>query len=130
MGFFNKYPYLNYNDLNLDWVISEIKKKYETDDQQNEEIAQLLEDVAALEAWKDAVNDGNYSVAMANSIKNYIIMYGIDLIGELATPVAFTLENGYFVAEYPETWNDVTFNTTGYDITEAGYNYGHLVLTY
>ena len=30
----------------------------------------------------------------------------------------------------PESWDDITFNTTGYDTTVDGYDYGHLVLSY
>lgn len=40
-------------------------------------------------------------------------------------------ENGYFVAYIPETWDELTFATTGYDTTvECQLEYGHLVLYY
>jgi hypothetical protein len=38
-------------------------------------------------------------------------------------------DDGYFVAYIPESWQDVTFRTTGYDITtELMPDFGHLVL--
>lgn len=40
-------------------------------------------------------------------------------------------DNGYIIFYIPETWNDITFNTTGYDINVPSMpDYGHLVLSY
>lgn len=40
-------------------------------------------------------------------------------------------DNGYIIFYIPETWDDITFNTTGYDINLAIMpDYGHLVLSY
>lgn len=40
-------------------------------------------------------------------------------------------DNGYIIFYIPETWDDITFNTTGYDITVPSMpDYGHLVLSY
>ena len=38
--------------------------------------------------------------------------------------------DGYFVAYIPEGWDDIIFNTTGYDIAIAGMDYGHLTLSF
>lgn len=39
--------------------------------------------------------------------------------------------SGYFIYYIPDSWNDITFNTTGLDITIPGYaDYGRLVLSY
>ena len=56
----------------------------------------------------------------------------IDLVGEIVHNVFFGLtDSGYFVAYIPESWNDIIFNTTGYDINvELMSDYGHLVLSY
>lgn len=49
-------------------------------------------------------------------------------------PVAIFFEinnDGYFVANIPETWDEIQFNTTGYDYPEInGVRYGHLVMSY
>lgn len=37
---------------------------------------------------------------------------------------------GYIVYNIPESWKDITFNTTGLDIEESNIGYGHLVLSY
>ena len=40
-------------------------------------------------------------------------------------------DNGYIVFFIPESWDDLTFNTTGYDINIPSMpDYGHLVLSY
>jgi hypothetical protein len=39
-------------------------------------------------------------------------------------------DDGYFVAYIPESWADIIFNTTGLDSQIAGYDYGHLVLSF
>lgn len=50
----------------------------------------------------------------------------------IATMVFFAItEDGYFVAYIPESWDDITFNTTGLDIwLDLQPEYGHLVLSY
>ena len=50
----------------------------------------------------------------------------------IATMVFFGItDNGYFVAYIPESWKNITFNTTGLDIDlELQPEYGHLVLSY
>ena len=55
-----------------------------------------------------------------------------EIIAEyLKVAVFFELtDSGYFVANVPQTWNEITFNTTGLDTTVSGVEYGHLVLSY
>lgn len=50
----------------------------------------------------------------------------------IATMVFFGITNeGYFVAYIPESWDDITFNTTELDIfLPIQPEYGHLVLSY
>lgn len=40
-------------------------------------------------------------------------------------------DDGYIIFYIPESWDDITFNTTNYDISIPEYSeYGHLVLSY
>lgn len=50
----------------------------------------------------------------------------------IATMVFFGItDDGYFVAYIPESWKNITFNTTGLDIElDLQPEYGHLVLSY
>ena len=54
-----------------------------------------------------------------------------DIINNAVRMVFFGLtDSGYFVAYIPDSWDDIQFNTTGYDYPTTDYSYGHLVLSY
>ena len=65
-------------------------------------------------------------------IDNFDTSYAEQIIREyLATMIFVEISDaGYFVYYIPESWNDITFNTTGLDIDYLGYDFGHLVLSY
>ena len=129
---FSVYPYHNFSDYNLDWCINTVKE--------------LTPRVAELEEWRseheseyqelkqlyDNIIIGNFPDSMVNSLKEWISRNAVDLIGELVKTVFFGLtDSGYFVAYIPESWNDIIFNTTEWDIDiEQMREYGHLVLSY
>lgn len=48
----------------------------------------------------------------------------------LATMIFVEIPDGHFVYYIPDSWEDIKFETTGYDTTIEGYDYGHLVLNY
>lgn len=61
---------------------------------------------------------------------DYSFIY--EIISKAIKNVFFGLtQSGYFVAYIPDSWDEITFNTTGYDIeTDIQKDYGHLVLSY
>lgn len=65
-------------------------------------------------------------------IQNFSTDYLEKLIAEkIATMIFVEISDaGYIVYYIPETWNDITFNTTGLDIDVKEKDYGHLVLSY
>lgn len=66
-------------------------------------------------------------------IDDFDTTYIEQLIQEkLATMIFVEITNaGYIVYNIPETWDSITFNTTGLDIElELQPEYGHLVLSY
>ena len=130
---FSEYPYIDYSSYNLDWIIKNAKE--------------LLARVKALESWEDKhdkeyqelkkiledIYNGNLSPALIAALEKWLNKNGIDIIGNLVKAVFFGLTDaGYFIAYIPESWDEITFNTTGYDIfiTEPEVAYGHLTLTY
>lgn len=129
---FNIYPYINQNDLNLDWIISHFKE--------------FLEDISALEDWKqtheteyqelkdfmDAINAGNFTDSMYAAMTAWFQANALDLVGSMVKHVYFGLNDaGYFIVTIPECWKDLIFNTTGYDIDVALQpEYGHLTISY
>lgn len=49
----------------------------------------------------------------------------------LKVAVFFELTDaGYFVANVPETWNEIDFGTSDYDVNVPNVDYGHLILSY
>ena len=65
-------------------------------------------------------------------IDNYNTEYAEKIIRDcLATMIFVEISDaGYSVYYIPETWNAITFNTTGLDVEISGYEYGRLVLSY
>lgn len=56
----------------------------------------------------------------------------VDIIGDVFSGLVFfgLTNDGYFVAYIPESWDDVSFSTTGWDTTVADMPYGHLCIEY
>lgn len=128
---FNQYPYLNENDLNLDYLLKHIKE--------------LMARVSGLEEWRltheaeytqlkllyDQIISGNFPPSVTAAFKKWLQENALDLIGELVKMVFFGItDDGYFVAYIPESWDDIIFGTTGLDDFPSGVDYGHLTLSY
>lgn len=132
MSFLNDFPHVRQYDGDLGWLIRKC--------------GSLITAVEALEEWKsssqvtidglnailDMIRSGNLPADIAAGIKEWIVKNFYDIVGEMAKMVFFGLtDSGYFVAYIPESWDDIDFKTTGWDITLAIQpEYGHLVLEY
>ncbi len=131
--FFNQYPYVNMNDLNLDYILKNFKKfmddiKTLTDWQKSHE----LEYQQLLKAWED-FESGNWTPELNTTMTKWAADNLKEIIGELMLKtVYFEITNsGNFIAYIPESWEEITFNTTEYDYsTPLQPEYGHLVLSY
>lgn len=101
-------------------MVTYINNLIETDKLQNDEIDKLKKEVQIVQNW---IN--NFNTSFAESV---IARY-------LATMIFVTIsDEGYIIYTIPETWESITFNTTGLDIGNnigvGNYDYGHLVLSY
>lgn len=129
---FSKYPYHNFSDYNLDWVIEVVKtltpKVAELQEWRNEHEAEYQQ----LKSLYDDIMRGNFPNSMIESLYNWLNDNASDIIGNVIKNVFFGLtDSGYFVAYIPDGWQEVIFNTTGYDITvDLMPEFGHLVLSY
>lgn len=115
------FPYSNFQNLNLDWILGEMKRlgcsftelrKYVTEE--NKKLSGRLDEV---EKW---INDFD-----PEFINDYIKKY-------LTGGVVFGLtDDGYFVAHITDSWDKLKFGTTGLDTFPAIQpEYGHLTVSY
>ena len=126
--FFNQFPYTDFHELNLDFVL----KNYKT----------LLDSLAHLDSWVDTheqeyevlkqkvddLENGRWSEDFVNTLISWYEANIIDIIGEMVKQVFFGVnDQGYFVAYIPESWRDITFDTI---MDYSSEYYGHLTLSY
>lgn len=129
--FQNEYPYTDFHELNLSWVIVQVKKLLDAVKQIDGWIEQHEKDYEELKELYDRLVAGDFPDEVVNAFKSWMEHNALDLVGELVKMVIFNItDDGYFVAYIPESWDDIIFNTTGLDITLVGYDYGRLVLSY
>ena len=97
-------------------VVHYINQIIDSEKQIIENVEQLKEELEEVQDW---IN--NFDTSFAESIiREY-----------LATMIFVEISDaGYFLYFIPESWDDITFNTTGLDITIDNYDYGRLVLSY
>lgn len=125
-----EFPHTRTYDSDLGWLIKCCKT--------------VNEAIEALNRWKDVVNptiedfkklyddmmDGTLPPAIQEGIRKWLMANALDLIGEAVKGVFFVLEDGYFVAYIPDSWDEITFGTSGLDDFPAGIDFGHLTLSY
>lgn len=131
MAFNYEFPYVDPNLYNDDWLLSKMKELLawmeETDEWKNN-YQQAYDDYKKMIA---DIENGTFPPSIINAFNLYMQNHGLELVGQLVKMVFFGItDDGYFVAYIPEFWDDIIFNTTGYDLNLAGYDFGHLVLSF
>lgn len=129
---FNEYPYTNYNDYNLDWLIKTARNLLDRMDATEKWQEEHQKAYQELKDLYDAVMSGNFPPSIQKAFEKWMRENALDLVGELVKTVFFGLtETGYFCAYIPESWDDIKFGTTGLDdFPECFDEFGHLTLTY
>ena len=129
---FLEYPYINFNDLNLGWVIRIVKEVKEITDDLKSWRTEHEKDYLELKKLYDDIMTGRFPESMTTALNDWMRRNAISIVGEMVKNVFFGLtDTGYFVAYIPESWKDIVFKTTGYDVeTLLMREYGHLVLQY
>lgn len=121
MGLFDAFPYTNFHELNADWILDTLRESLETirnlDSANRAKNAELEKQIKDILAWIDKFDP--------ELVRKIVDEY-------LVTGVYFSISDaGYFVAHYPQAWDDLEFGTTGLDtIVDTAPEFGHLVLKY
>ena len=97
-------------------VVDYINKLIDQDKIFGDEIAKLQADLAIVQNWIDNFDTGYAEKVIRDMIATMIFVEITD--------------SGYIVYYIPETWHDITFNTTGLDIEIPGTEMNRLVLSY
>lgn len=130
MSYF-EFPHTRTYDSDLGWLIKTVKSLCELTEGLEEWRVTHEEEYKQLKALYDALMSGNFPPEIVNAFNAWARNNMPLLIKEMIKSVWFGLTNdGYFVAYIPDSWSDIIFNTTGLDISIAGVDYGHLVLSF
>ena len=130
-AFNHEYPYTDFHELNLDTVLKILNDVTIS----VKEVKKILDDYVDtadkfLELYNAMLN-GDFPQPVQDAFNKWMRENALDLVGDLVKMVFFGLtDDGYFVAFIPESWDDITFGTTGLDDFPAGIPYGHLTLSY
>lgn len=131
MGVFEHFPYSNFHNMNLDWIIEHIKEFKAALDSLDAWKEEYEAEYQQLKELYDDIISGEFPESVQLAFTEWMQENAADIMGSMITMIFFGLtDSGYFVAYIPDGWDDIIFNTTGYDITVAGYGYGHLTLSY
>lgn len=125
MAYFNEFPYTRTYDSDLGWLIKNVKKLLNSCTSVEEQLEKLNE-------FMNDIENGDFPESVVEAFKRWMNDNLLRIVGDLAKQVFFGLTyDGYFVAYIPESWDDIIFNTTEYDIKIPGINdFGRLVLSY
>lgn len=128
--FNNEFPYTDFHELNLSWLIEKYKFLLEALQKIDGWIEEHEKEYEELLELYNQILSGDFPDEMLDSLKEWTIKNTQEIIGAAIKTVFFGLEDGYFVAYIPEGWEEIIFGTTGLDDFIAGFDFGHLTLTY
>ena len=130
MSFF-EFPHTRTYDTDLGWLIKHTKTTEEAIETLNAWVAENEPTIDNLEQLYIDLTTGQLPEAMTEAIEIWLSHNAADVITQLIKMVFFGLtDDGYFVAYIPDSWDDITFGTSGLDDFPTGVDFGHLTLTY
>lgn len=129
---FNLYPYENFNDLNLDFILKHVKGLIEHVHTIDGWIEEHEADYQELLAFKESIESGHFTPSMYKAMTEWIEAHLFDLVGEMIKFITVSVNDaGYIVLTFPKQWNVLEFHTTGLDINvPIQPEYGHLTISY
>ena len=130
MSFF-EFPHTRTYDSDLGWLIKDYKHISGLIASLNEWKEETQPTIEEFQQLYDEIMSGNLPEAMTDAIHEWLVVNAGDILPDIVKNVFFGLsDDGYFIAFIPDSWDDITFGTTGYDDFPSGVDYGHLTLSY
>lgn len=130
-GFTDFYPYTDFHELNLDTLLKILNDVTISVKEVKKILDEYVDTADKFLELYNAMLNGNFPQPVQDAFNKWMRENAYDIVGDLVHLVFFGLtDDGYFVAFIPESWDDITFGTTGLDDFPAGIPYGHLTLSY
>ena len=128
---FNVYPNTDFHEMNIDWLIKTVKDIMIAVDTLDDWKTQHEEEYEQLKEFYDALMEGIIPPELETTLKHWIQENAVSIVGEMVKMVRFECTaDGHLIARIPDSWTDIQFGTTGLDKIIAGYDYGHLYISY
>lgn len=124
MSFTNDFPYTDFHEINLDWILNKIKDLTNNFVELKKQNENLSSDFDILQKNFDELVVYVESRFTDENIRKIIEKY-------LSTMIFIEIsKNGYIIYNIPEQWSDIIFNTNGVDYFLEDVNFGTLILSY
>lgn len=132
MGFFNQFPYTDFHELNLDFLLKNYKTLLDDLAQLDTWVEQHQQEYEELKSFMDQIEDGVLPEAVYNNLVTWLQANAFDIIGEMIKFISVGLTtDGHLLITIPEQWKELTFRVTGYDINvPIQPEFGHLCILY
>lgn len=130
MSFF-EFPHTRTYDGDLGWLIKHVSSYDEVITALNEWIENYTPKVDEVLEFYKQLQEGYIPEGLKNALYEWATANLLNIVARTLKSVVFGLTaDGHFVATYTDSWSDVIFNTTEYDIwTPLQTEFGHLTLS-
>lgn len=130
MSFF-EFPHTRTYDGDLGWLIKHVSGYDEVIQALNNWIAENTPKIEEIEDFYKQLQEGNIPDGLKNALYEWATVNLLDIVARTLKTVVFGLtDDGHFIATYTDSWSDIIFNTTEYDIwTPLQTEFGHLTLS-
>ena len=130
MSFF-EFPHTRTYDTDLGWLIKTVNSYDEVIEALNNWISENEPKITEILDFMQQLESGVIPEELKETIYNWATENLMPIVARTLKGVIFGLtQDGHFVATYYDSWSDIVFNTTEYDIwLQLQPEYGHLTLS-
>ena len=125
------FPHTHFYDTDLRELIEKTGSYDAVINELNRWIKENTPKINEILAFMESLEDGKIPPALKEAVYDWATDNLLPIIASTIKAVVFGLtDDGYFVASYSDSWSDIVFNTTEYDIwLEQQPQFGHLTLS-